>query len=358
MHLGRADEARAVLGRAVLAYRDAIRLNPDDAPAHYNLGVALQQLGQLAEAVAACRTAIRLQSDYPEAHLTLADGLADLGQLAEAEGEYREVIRLQSQFVDAAYYNLGTVLEAQGRPDGAQAAYREALRLHPEFPEAHCNLGVLLRRSGRYAEALEELRRGHELGSRRDDWRYPSAEWVRQAERMVALDARLPAVLKGEDRPTDVAERVIFARLGYERQLYDAAARLYTEAFRADPGLADDRRAVHAYNAACCAALAGCSQAKDDPPPDNAARVGLRRQALGWLRDELAAWSKLLDGGTPEARDGVQQALGHWKGDPDLAGLRDPSALAGLPADEQAACRALWSQVDGVLARTREGTSR
>jgi tetratricopeptide (TPR) repeat protein len=354
---GRVDEARAVLGRAVLAYRDRLRLKPDDVRAHYNLGVALKDLGQLAGAEAECRTAVRLQPDFAEAHFTLADALADRGRLAEAEAEYRTLIRLQPEFADAAYYNLGTVLEAQGKLDDAQAAYREALRLCPEFPEAHCNLGSLLLRSGRYAEALEERRRGHELGTRRAEWRYPSEEWVREAERMVALDARLPAVLKGDDHPGNAAERVTFAQLGYFRALHAAAARLYAEAFRADPRLVDDRRAVHAYNAACAAALAGCGQGRDDPRPDDPTRARLRGQARDWLRNELAAWSKLLNDSAPDARAQVQQALAHWKDDPDLAGLRDPTALAKLPEDEQRACQALWSAVEAVLAKARGRTS-
>jgi tetratricopeptide (TPR) repeat protein len=358
MKIGRTDEARGVLGRAVVAYRDAIRLKPEDARAHYNLGVALWQLGQLAEAEAECRTAVRLLPDLADAHFTLSDVLADLGRLAEAEGGYRALIRLQPEFIDAVYYNLGTVLEAQGRPGDAEAAYREALRLCPEFPDAHCNLGSILLRSGRYAEALEERRRGHELGMRRAEWRYPSGQWVREAERMVALDARLPAVLKGDDHPADAAERVTFAELCYVRKLHAAAARLYAEAFRADTRLVDDRRAAHAYNAACSAALAGCGQGKDDPRPDDPTRARLRGQALGWLRDELAAWSKLLDDGAPDARAQVQQALAHWKTDADLAGLRDPAALTKLPEDEQGACQVLWSAVEAVLAKARGRTSQ
>jgi hypothetical protein len=65
-----------------------------------------------------------------------------------------------------------------------------------------------------------------------------------------------------------------------------------------------------------------------DPwPDDDTKRAKLRGQALAWLRDELAAWSKLLDDGAPDARARVQQALAHWKNDPDLVGLRDPTAL-------------------------------
>jgi serine/threonine-protein kinase len=353
LNSGRVDEARAVLGRAVLEYRDGLRLKPDDARSRYNLGVALKNLGQLVEAEAECRTAVRLLPDYAEAQFMLADILADLGRPVEAEAGYRTAIRLQAEFADAIYYNLGTVLEAQGRLDDAEAGYREALRLNPEFPDAHCNLGRLLLQTGRFAEALEERRRGHELGARRADWRYPSGEWVREAERLVALDARLPAVLKGHDRPADATERVTFAQLCYFRKLYATGARLYAEALGADPRLTDDRQAGHAYNAACVAALAGCGQGKDDAPPDDRTRARLRGQALDWLRDELAAWSKLVDGGTPDARARARQSLAHWKSDPDLGGLRDPTSLAKLPEDEQRACQALWSEVDAVLSRIR-----
>jgi hypothetical protein len=44
------------------------------------------------------------------------------------------------------------------------------------------------------------------------------------------------------------------------------------------------------------------------------------------------------------------RALQHWKADADLAGLRDP---ATLPEDEQKACRALWAEVDALLAKVR-----
>jgi serine/threonine-protein kinase len=357
MHLGRIDEAREVLGRAVRDYRDAIRRKPDDAQARFNLGYALVDLGKLAEAEAELRAAIQSQPDLGLAHIQLGNVLADLGKLAEAEAEFRTSIRLQPDS-DIAYYNLGTVLAAQGRSDETQAAYREALRRNPEFPEAHCNLGRLLLQSGLFAEGLEELRRGHELGTRRDDWRYPSGQWVSEAERMAALVARLPAVLKGDDHPADAAERVTFAHLCYVRNLHAAAARLYAEAFRADPRLADDRRAEHAYSAACCAALAGCGQGKDEPRPDDLTRAKLRGQALDWLRDELADWSRLLDDGAPDARARVKQVLANWKDDGDLAGLRDPTALAKLPEDEQRACQVLWSAVEAVLARARGGTSR
>jgi hypothetical protein len=57
----------------------------------------------------------------------------------------------------------------------------------------------------------------------------------------------------------------------------------------------------------------------------------------------------MLDSGNAQARPFVRQTLHHGKADPDLAGVRDPAALAKRPEDERAAWRALWAVVDGLL---------
>jgi serine/threonine-protein kinase len=141
--------------------------------------------------------------------------------------------------------------------------------------------------------------------------------------------------------------------LAYRTKRFGPSARLYAESLRGDPKLAEDTNAENRYNAARAAALAGCRQGKDDPPPDDAARAKLRAQALGWLRDELAARSKLLDGGQPAARAPVRRALEHWQADADLAGLRDEAELAKLPEGERRAWRALWEDVGTLLKKAR-----
>jgi hypothetical protein len=73
--------------------------------------------------------------------------------------------------------------------------------------------------------------------------------------------------------------------------------------------------------------------------------------ALGWLRDDLALYTKLIERGDPDARKLVRTRLGHWLGNPNLAGLRDPAALAPLPETERGVCLALWSDVDALLRR-------
>ena len=193
-------------------------------------------------------------------------------------------------------------------------------------------------------------RKGHELGLRRPDWRYPSAAWVAEAERKLTLSNRFPAVLRGDDKPKTNAERLGFALMAYDRKHFIVAARLWAEALAADTKLGDDRQNWHRYNAACSAALAASGQGTDEPP-DNTAKVKLRHQALDWLKAELTAWGKLLETGPPQARPTIVQTLDHWKQDTDLAGIRDADGLAKLPVDEQKAWRALWADVDSLVKR-------
>src|SRR5262249_34345208 len=153
--------------------RKAITLKPNESGMHYNLGLALYFQQKLDEAVAAFRKAITLKPNHA-----------------------------------GMYYTLGVALVEQQKLEEADAVYRKAIELRPDYAEAHCNLGLVLKRQGRFADALAALKRGHELSSRRKGRLFPSAQWVREAERLVHADARLPKILQGKAQPTDAAERI------------------------------------------------------------------------------------------------------------------------------------------------------
>jgi tetratricopeptide (TPR) repeat protein/precorrin-6B methylase 2 len=347
---GKADEA-------VAESREAIRLNPDHAETHFHLGNALKGQGKADEAVAEYREAIRLKPDLVEAHNNLGSALATQGKLDEAVAEFREAIRLQPDFVEA-HHNLGSALATQGKLDEAVAEYREAIRLGPTYALARINLGRALLEQGDYVESLAMFRKGHELGSKEPGWRYPSAQLVAQAERLAAMAERLPSLLKGDERPKDNADRLAVALMCYDTKRPAAAARFWADALQADPKLGDDRRAGHCYNAACAASLAAAGQGKNDPSPDEAARARLREQAMGWLKAELAAWTKLLESGPPQARPTIAKTLDHWRQDTDLVAIRDADALAKLPEAERQDWQALWAEVDALIARARGGSPK
>jgi serine/threonine-protein kinase len=220
--------------------------------------------------------------------------------------------------------------------------------------EAHCNLGLALQNQGKFTHALAALRRGHELGSQKPAWPYPSANWVRRGERLVALESRLPTVLKGDMRAADAVESLGLAEVCGYKQHFATAARFYREAFARDGKPAEDPNTGHRYNAACFAALAGCGRGLDAGTLDAAARAKLRQQARDWLTADLALWAKQLAKNTPQVRAAVRQTLQHWQTDRDLAGLRAATALAHLPPEEREACRQLWADVAALLKQAQE----
>jgi hypothetical protein len=76
---------------------------------------------------------------------------------------------------------------------------------------------------------------------------------------------------------------------------------------------------------------------------------------MDWLRADLVFWTKQAQSGQAQAL--VSQTLQHWRVDSDLVGIRDETAVKALAEEEQKACRALWAEVDAVLAQARAGTA-
>jgi transposase len=118
----------------------------------------------------------------------------------------------------------------------------------------------------------------------------------------------------------------------------------------ADAGLG---RARHAADGAQAGGLRQPARA-DGRLPGDKERARLRRQALDWLRANLAHWTMQADGASSKAREAVQQQMRHWQTDAGEVGVRDKEALAKLPVEEQEAWLKLWDDVSAVLKRASE----
>jgi serine/threonine-protein kinase len=181
----------------------------------------------------------------------------------------------------------------------------------------------------------------------------PPTIWVSHVLRREAEGLILPnlaAFLDGEYRPQDPDERR--ALLGVcrltDRSL--ALARVFTDAFAADPRLAEGLRDGHRYAAARAAARAGCGRGAAAAGLGEPERARWRGQAREWLRADLAAWAKVLESDPAGAGQEVRQQLTRWRTDPELAGVREPAELDRLTAGERKDCLALWAEVGAVLA--------
>jgi superkiller protein 3 len=356
-NLGNALKRKGLLEEAIAEYQRAIALDPRHDAAHNNLGNALKQKGRLEEAMAEYRKAMKLNPRAAGPHTNLGLALQARGRLEEAMAAYRQAIALDPR-LSAAWFNLGRALTTQGLLKEAVVAFRKAIELAPKDPEAPGLLGQVLLTQGRFTEARQALQQSLQLLPVKHSLRASLSGKLRECERLIALDARLSAVLRGEVQPADAGEGVALAEMcARYRRRFAAAARLYTSALASDPKLADDLKAGHRYHAACAAGLAAAGKGVDAGQLDEKERARLRKQVLDWLRADLRLWARELNAPlvTPRVRMRVQQMMRQWQRETNLAGLHDTARLARLPQEEQQACRQFWAEVEALRQRAGAG---
>jgi tetratricopeptide (TPR) repeat protein/serine/threonine protein kinase len=348
--LGTALYRKNHVEQAIAEYKKAIELDPRSAPVRTNLGAALGGKKQWDEAIAEFRKAIELDPKHTLARYSLGVALSNKQQWDEAITEFRKAIDLDPKNA-IAHHGLGFILNNKKQYDEAIIEFRKAIDLQPDDAEAHCELASILRSQGQLSASLDFFKRGHALGSKRKDWHYPSAQSVAEAEQLVRMEAKLRDVLAGKATPTDQRELLGLLQVCELKRRNLAGARLYADAFTAEPKLADDLKTGHRYTAARYAAVAAAGQGTDADKLDGREQSRLRQQALAWLRADLEQCAKRLEAGKPEDRQIMRATLGNWQRDIELRVVRDPQALNKLAAEEREAWRKLWADVAALLKK-------
>ena len=156
---------RADFDAAITELEAALKLAPENASLHYNLGLAYKLKDQLDKAVPEFQNAIRLQPDLADAHYTL-------GVLYLAKRRIRQGDRRTAGGDSGSAQLCGSALHAR---DGFQAAgktagsrqrrLREAIRLQPDFAGAHTTLAAVLRQLGDAQGAAEEAKAGAKIAA-------------------------------------------------------------------------------------------------------------------------------------------------------------------------------------------------
>jgi len=133
-------------------YQRIFSICPDNAEAHYNLGVLLHNLERFDEAEACYLHALTLHPIYAEVHNNLGNLHQQLERFAEAEACYQRALYIRQEYAEVRY-NLGILLHRQKRLAEAEVCYRHALFIRPGYAEAHNNLANLLQEINRFIEA-------------------------------------------------------------------------------------------------------------------------------------------------------------------------------------------------------------
>ena len=216
------DPARAVRIEAAraLAGTDLLQLTPEQQTA-------------LVKSTAELVMAEMVDADRPEAHLNL--GLLDLRrrQPTEAEAEYRTALRLDPNFVPALV-NLSDLDRARGRDDEGAELLRKAAAIEPDNADVRYALGLFLVRKHDYPGALDLLRRAHELMP--DNARYAYVYAVALNSSGAAGEAL--ALLEQTHRQHPADRDILMALVSMARDNGDFAAALRhaRELLTLDPG--------------------------------------------------------------------------------------------------------------------------
>jgi cellulose synthase operon protein C len=148
-HMGRLDatEAGFERGRA---------LDPRDGKPRWQLADIWMQRGQLDRAHRLLVDSLQLPVDQAAFLLKLAECLIEMKQLDEAKTRVHAALALRPR-LPRAHYDLALIHEAVGDQTAAEQAYAQELELNPSTWQAAYNLGQLLLRGGRAAEAARQF---------------------------------------------------------------------------------------------------------------------------------------------------------------------------------------------------------
>ncbi|HVS80475.1 MAG TPA: tetratricopeptide repeat protein [Pyrinomonadaceae bacterium] len=145
---------------AETAYRSAIKLKPRDARGSYGLGNVFADQQRWDEAEKAYREALSASPVNAEALMALSfvlvqprTGAINAKRFADAEDFARRATQLQPNN-GVAFDRLGVAMVARGIFNSdAEAAFRRALELDPNFVVAQVHLARVLRHMNRFSEA-------------------------------------------------------------------------------------------------------------------------------------------------------------------------------------------------------------
>jgi len=148
-------------------FRKLVQQFPHFAEARYQYGRFLMNQGNYASSLNELQQALKLNALDPRVHARQGMALFHLGRDAEAEVAYKTALAMNPKDYNT-WYNLGdlhlSIANESDRPSifsqrtrAALEAYLTSLANHPDHPEAHYRVGVILSANKQYREAILHL---------------------------------------------------------------------------------------------------------------------------------------------------------------------------------------------------------
>jgi predicted CXXCH cytochrome family protein len=166
-------------------------------------------------------SAQQFDADRPEARTTLGSFYARRGRSGEAEAEYKAALRLSPQFT-GAYINLADLYRQTGREDEAEKVLRNAIKVVPSDGELHHALGLSLVRLKRPEDALFELGHAADLDRHNPRYAYIYAVALHSAGRQPEAIAYLKESLAAHPE----SREIVMAIVNFSRESGDTVTAL------------------------------------------------------------------------------------------------------------------------------------
>lgn len=139
------------------AYSRARQLEPDKFDWLYLLGAVRMELGEFKAAFALFQSALNVEPDNLAAALRLAQVLTTLSRYPEAETQYQRMLAKHPE-CPQAWYGIGRTRAAEGNHGAAIQSFAKAYDLFPQYGAAHFAAAQELRKVGRTADALLQMK--------------------------------------------------------------------------------------------------------------------------------------------------------------------------------------------------------
>ena len=164
--LARVDYDDQKYAEAIQKLKKVTELDPQMTRAYDLLGLCYDYLGRLQDAIANFTRSVQLNRVQPKPspwpHLDLAICQIELNDLIGAEKNSRDAISYDPH-LPQAQYNLGRILDKQGRYQEAVEALNAAVSLDQQYPEPHYLLCRIYQHLGRPEQAQTESERFQQL---------------------------------------------------------------------------------------------------------------------------------------------------------------------------------------------------
>ena len=127
---------------AIVAYTEAIRLNPKYAEAYNRRGIVYVNLGDKQAAIDDFTQAIKINPNYDKAYYNRGNVRKELGDKQAAIQDYNQALTINPNYANA-YNNRGIVRKELGDKQGAIDDYTQAIKINPQYADAYNNRAIV-----------------------------------------------------------------------------------------------------------------------------------------------------------------------------------------------------------------------